>query len=489
MGNDFILILNFGGSHAQAMARKLRGQNYYCEVQPGSIELEVIRRKAPRGLLLAGGSVDMELNKEILQMGLPVLALGATAHRMVELLGASCEGTQLTKRASQIEFLPCPLFEGLGESDRYFERIDEFRLPGEFVPIATTVDGLIPAFADLAQGLYGLQFYPESNDPDGARILLNFAEKVCECSPYWSPEFYIDHEVAYLRERIGEHKAVMAISGGVDSTVCAMLMQRAIGNQLRCVFVDTGLLRKGEAQFVVSAFQDQLGMEVTVVDGRARMLGALRGITDAQQKHLVIHDVFIEILQEEARKVDDAHFLVEGTIYPDLLGNAPRTDDVSQIDFLKRIEPIRMLFKDEVRFVGESLGVPKEMLNRQPFPSSGLATRCIGEVTEEKLELIRKANDIFCAEIKEANLDRKLAQYFVVLTDTKTACTRDGEQVYEYACALRAVSSVENSNAPIAKLPYDLIERVVHRIITQLPSVSRVLYDITGKPDALVEWE
>lgn len=490
MDNGFLLILDFGGSQAQSMARKLRGQNYYCEVHPCSVDIGTIRRKSPKGLLLAGGPGDDDFDAEVLHMGIPVLAMGYCARSMAKRLGAVCEGALLTGRASQISFLPCPLFDDLGESDRFFDRIDALQLPEGFEPIATTVDGLIPAFADLKQNLYGLQFYAESNDPDGARILGNFAGQICGCAAYWSPEFYIDQEVAYLRERIGDGKAIMAISGGVDSTVCAILMHRVIGERLRCVFVDTGLLRKGEAEMVAHAFREGLGLEPVVVDAREQMLSALEGVTDPKQKRRIVHDEFIRVMHQEAEAYPGAEFLVEGTIYPDLLNGQP--DEFSApapLESLKRIEPIRMLFKDEVRFVGETLGVPKELLNRQPFPGCGLAIRCIGEVTAEKLSLLREADAIFRSEIVEAGLDRKLTQYFAILTDVRTNGMRDGHPSTEFACALRAINGSDAASVTIAKLPYDLIERVVQRITSQVPGINHVLYDVTGKPTAAAEWE
>ncbi len=484
MDNDFILILDFGGSQALSMARKLRGQNFYCEVHPCSVDVETIRRKAPRGLLLAGGPGDRPFDDAILRLGLPVLAMGFCARSMAQSFGAACEGALLTGRASQITFLPCPLFEGLGESDRFFDRIDALKLPEGFEPIATTVEGLMPAFANVAEKIYGLQFYAESNDPDGARILANFAGGICGCAAIWSPEFYVEREVQYIRDRIGEGRAIMAISGGVDSTVCAMLMRRAIGDRLKCVFVDTGLMRKGEVENVAHTFRDQLGLELVIADARARVLKALSGVTDPQQKRTVIHDAFIRTMQEEASAYAGAEYLVEGTIYSDLLSGASS----SGMETLKRIEPIRMLFKEEVRYVGETLGVPRELLAQQPFPGSGLATRCIGEVTAEKLFLLREADAIFRSEILEAGLDRRLSQYFVILTDVLTQGVRDGKSGMEYAAALRAVN-VSGSGVTIAKLPYDLIERVVERITTLVPGINRVLYDVTGKGFAPTEWE
>lgn len=490
MENEFILVLDFGGPQAQAMARKLRGQNFYCEVQPSSIDIAIIQRKAPKGILLAGGPSEQKFDPEILNMGIPVLAMGFCARELAQLCGAVCEGALLSGRASQITFLPCPLFEGLGESDRFFERIDAMRLPEGFEPIATTIDDLIPAFASHEKKLYGLQFYAESNDPDGAQILANFAGSICNCAAYWSPEFYINHEISYIRERVGDGKAIVAISGGVDSTVCAMLMHRAIGERLRCVFVDTGLLRKGEAETVAHSFRDSLGLNPVVIDARDRVLNALDGITDPREKRRIVHEEFIRIIQEEAEAYHEDAFLVEGTIYPDLLsGTAPETNYAKRFDSARRIEPIRMLFKDEVRFVGETLGIPREMLNRQPFPGSGLAIRCIGEVTSEKLYLLREADAIFRAEIVEAGLDRRITHYFAILTNMQAYGMRDGQTTYEYVCTLRAVNAPDASTLIPAKLPYDLMDRVVQRITAQVPGINHVLYDLTGKPAAFIEWE
>ena len=487
MENDFILILDFGGPQAQSMARKVRGQNYYCEVHPCSVDVETIRRKAPLGLLLAGGPGDQPFDEEILSLGIPVLAMGFCIRTMAKAFGAVCEGALLSGRASQITFLPCPLFDGLGESDRYFDRIDALKLPEGFEPVATTIEGLTPAFANVEAKIYGLQFYAESNDPDGARILANFAGSICGCKPYWSPEFYIEHEVQYIREHIGESSAIMAISGGVDSTVCAMLMRRAIGDRLKCVFVDTGLMRKGEVENVAHTFRDQLGLDLVIADARDSVLEALEGVTDPQEKRSIVHHAFVSTMQAEASAYADAEFIVEGTIYSDLLNGTPHNSGYAQA--LKRIEPIRMLFKDEVRYVGETLGVPRELLSQQPFPGSGLAIRCLGEVNAEKLFLLREADAIFRSEIIEAGLDRRLGQYFAILMDVQTIGIRDGKPCTEYICALRAVNSTDSSNATIAKLPYDLIERVVQRITSQVPGINRVVYDVTGKPSAMIEWE
>ena len=487
MENDFILILDFGGAQAQSMARKLRGQNYYCEIHTCSIDVETIRRKAPKGLLLAGGPGDRAFDDSILKLGIPVLAMGFSSHILAKAFGAISEGALLTGRASQITFLPCPLFDGLGESDRYFDRIDALKLPAGFEPIATTIEGLTPAFANVSENIYGLQFYAESNDPDGVRILANFAGTICSCAAFWSPEVFIEREIEYIRSKIGEGKAIMAISGGVDSTVCALLMRRAIGDRLKCVFVDTGLMRKGEVETVAHTFRDHLGLDLVIADAHERVLKALKGVSDPQEKRRLINEEFIRTMQEEASAYEGAEFLVEGTIYPDLLSGAPTDSGYAQS--LKRIEPIRMLFKDEVRYVGEALGVPKEILSQQPFPGCGLAVRCIGEVTAEKLFLLREADAIFRSEIIEAGLERRLTQYFTILTDVQTLGMRDGHPCTERVCVLRAISSTDASGVTIAKLPYDLIERAVQCITSQVPGINRVVYDVTGKPSAMAEWE
>lgn len=485
MQNDFILVLDFGGPQAMAMARKLRGQNIYCEIRSGAIAVESVRKKAPRGILLAGGPSQRPFDESVLNLGIPILAMGDCARKLAQGMGAICEGALLTNRASQIEFLPCPLFDGLGESDRFFERIDALQLPEGCEAIATTADGLTPAFADLSRNLYGLQFYAETNDPDGARILMNFAVQICGCEAFWSPEYYIENEKRYLRERIGEAEAIMAISGGVDSTVCAMLLHQAIGERLKCVFIDTGLMRKGEAETVAHDFREQLGMELIVVDARDRVLSALAGITDPAEKRRAIQEQFAEAILLEASAHPKAQYVIEGTIYSDILSGLTERNESG----LKRIEPLRMLFKDEVRYVGETLGVPKELLNRQSFPGAGLAVRIVGEVTEEKLALLREADAIFRAEIVEAGLDRRLGQYFVILTDMLLPGMRSGRVTREYACALRAVVDNDASGVTIAKLPYDLFDRAVQQITAQVPGINHVLYDITGKPSAFCEWE
>ena len=492
MENDFILVLNLGGPQAMAMARKLRNQNFYTEILSRSADIELLRRKAPRGILIVGGEERTQADcfpRAVLALGIPVLAMGGAARLMAEAIGAASEGILLQNSASQISFQPCDLFDQLSDSDRYFVRIDGFALPEGFQPIATTIDGLIPAFADFEHNLYGLQFYAESNDPDGATILSNFAGKICGCSPIWSMDYYIESELNYIRERIGDGKALMAISGGIDSAACALLMHRALGDRLKCVFVDNGLLRTGEADLVLNTFQKDLGLELITIDAGDRFLGRLKGITDSQEKRRAVQNEFVNVLSEVFQQNPDVEFLVEGTIYSDILSSGAEETRARRYDFGKLIEPLRMLFKDEVRKLGDMLGLPAPLINRQSFPGPGLAVRCMGEVTPEKLELLRKADAVFREEVRVSGQDKRLTHYFAVLCDVKTLGIRDGSRAYEYACALRAVSEQSSSFFTVGKLPYDLLERAAERITNEVPGINRVTYDVTGNRHGMIEWE
>ena len=491
MDNDFILVLDLGGPEAIEMARKLRNQRYYTEIMSRRADIELFRRKAPRGILVVGGdAVDKPFPQAALELGVPVLALGGAARQMIEACGAVSEGVLLENQASQITFQPCLLFDQLSESDRYFTRVDGYALPEGFRSIATTIEGYSPAFADSERRLYGLQFYAESNDPDGAVILSNFAEKICGCTPIWTARDFIEEEIRFIQDRIGDGKALMAVSGGVDSTTCAMLMKRAIGDRLTCVFIDNGLLRTGEAELVYNSFDGELALPLIRVDARERMLGRLKGVTDPVEKHRVIFEEYMKILAEVGQTRPDAEYFVEGTIYSDLLIRGS-SDEVyaRRFDPGKRLEPIRMLFKDEVRTLGELLGLPRNLTTRQSFPGPGLAVRCMGEVTEEKLTLLRHADAIFREEIQLSGQDKRLTNYFVVLDDVKTLGRRNGAFAREYACILRAVTGQGLTSYTVGKLPYDLLDRVASRIIEEIPGINRVTYDISPCENTAIEWE
>ena len=488
MSKDMILILDFGGSQSQSVARKVRGEGVYCEVLPSHAPLDTLRSKRPKGLILAGApreddSGEPDLSREVFFLGVPVLCVGYSARRMVELLGGECRGTALSGQTAGVEFEECALFEGLTRCERYIARLDNLRLFSGARPLATA-EGAVAAFGDEARQLYGMQFSAEQNDPDGLTIISNFCRGICGCDPWWKPEAFIEDELARIQEAVGDGSALMAISGGVDSAVGAALMHRAIGDRLHCLFVDTGLMRKGEPEKVRSLFRE-MHMEVELVDARERFLSALAGITDGREKRRVIDEVFVQVFEEEAVRLDQADCLVQGTIYPDVIGyyGAPRTGVgvPAHGRFRTVLEPTRMLFKDEVRMVGALLGIPEEIIDRQPFPGPGLAVRCLGEVTEEKLSALRSADAIFREEIKAAGLQRRIGQCFAVLMEMGA---EKGWMV-----ALRSVNAPDAVSATAFRMPYDLLERVMARVTSEVPGVARVVYDVTSKPPARVEWE
>ena len=490
MDTDQILILDFGGQQAQLMARKLRGERYFCEVAPCTTSAQSIAQLAPKGLLLAGGSGDPDaegapsVDADVFDLGIPVLAMGYGARCMVTALGGQMLGTQLSERTAQLSFSDSPLFDGLGESERFFDRVDSMELPEGFCAIAYSAGGLVPAFACEARRLYALQFYAEANDPDGLQILANFAGTVCGCEAWWSMDAFVERALAGIREQVGEGRALVAISGGVDSSVCAALMHRAVGDRLKCLYINTGLMRKGDTAQVTSIFRDALGMEIVCVDAGERILKRLEGVTAPAAKRAVVEEEVTRVVEDEARALGPFDCLAQGTIYPDVLSGAR----ANPAGFAHVIEPLRLLFKDEVRQLGELLGMPPELTRRQPFPEPGLAVRIMGEVTREKLEMLREADAIFRAEVAEAGLDRRVWQYFAILTDIRTHAQGDGAAREEYAVALRAVGSQDALCFNAYRMPYDLLERVTQRVTREVPGVNRVLYDVTGRPSS-IEWE
>lgn len=486
MTNDFILVLDLGGPEALRMARKLRYQGYYTEIISQKADIGLFRRKSPRGILIAGGEDGAPLDafpRAVLSLGVPVLALGGAARMLAAAEGAPSEGVLLKDSAAQIAFEPCPLFDGLTESDRYFDRIDGFALPEGYRAIATTMDGLAPAFADFDRNLYALQFYAESNDPDGATILSNFAEKICGCTPMWTLDNYIDEELRFIRERVGNRRVVAAVSGGVDSAVCALLTRRAVGDAQTCVLVDNGLLREGEADQVLNTYKNDLGLDVVRIDAAQRFLDRLKGLSDPVEKRRAIHDEFINVLSGFAHSGGDEPFMAKGTIYSDLLASGASDEAYARrSDSGLILEPVRMLFKDEVRQVGAALGLPESVVNRQSFPAPGLAVRCCGEVTSQKLAALRSADGILNEALSEPGQGRRITQCFAVMTDTRARVEQGG---YGWVCALRAVVEHGSGFTP-AKLPYDLLDRAGERILSEVPGIGRVVYDISG---GAVEWE
>ena len=494
MKGDMILVVDLGGYQARSIARMLRGLSVYCEISRPGKALQ--RLEGCRGIIIAGEG-NGHFDHRLIDAGLPVMALGRASRMLCDVLGGQCLSTQLEDRTAIISFNDSPLFDGIMESERYFEKVDMLELPEDCSPIAHISGGLIPAFADNARRLYGLQFYAETHDPDGMQILANFATGICGCEAWWSLDTFASETIEELRTQIGDGTALLSISGGVDSAVCAALMHKAVGDRLKCIYVNTGLMRLGEPEMVKQMFSEQMGLELITVDASERFMAKLAGITDADAKRAVVREEMLNVVADEARKLGKVEFLVQGTIYPDLLekdsadssaANAPRTL-MNHIEFDVLVEPLRRLFKDEVRVLGEYLGMSRDLIGRQPFPEAGLAVRCIGEVTREKLNILSRADAIFRAEITDAGLDKRIWQYFAILTGVETLGLKNGTISRGYAVALRAVQSKDAMSAIYYRLPYDLLERVVERITREIPQINRVLYDLTGKPPALIEWE
>lgn len=488
MNTDTILILDFGGNQAYYTARRLRGERFYCEILPGDCDPSLLLKMNPRGIVLAGGdSADLlaqPLPFDPLLPGVPVLAFGGAARMLAEAIGAEHRGIQLQNNKDFVQFSDCALFDGLNENDRFFERVDGYALPEGYTPIADTPDGLVPGFGCIEKNIYALQFYVESNDPDGLHILENFAEGICKCSRSWSVDQFAPKLIEQVRADMGARRVMVPVSGGLDSTVTAALLQRAIGSKLSCLFIDTGLMRKGDHELVRKTFYDQMGVNLIEVDAQERFMKVFQDVADPAEKRRIMHDEFSAVFAEQYIKAGDLDSMAEGTIYPDVLKGKPCLV-TNMIDGCMRFEPLRMLFKEDVRALGRYLGVPEEIVTRPSFESCGLSVRCLGAVTPERVNMLRAADTIFREEVEKAGLSRKIAQYFAILTDLRTP----GLKGEGYVCALRALGSSNAGKAPAYKLPYDLMEAVVQRITAEVDGITHVVYDITGRPIATVEWE
>ncbi len=492
MDKSLVLILDFGGSQAQSLARMLRGAGLYTEILPYNAPMEAIRAANPQGILLTGGNDDreMECEYDVWSLRTPVLAMGACARHMIRQLGGRVIGSQVTGSMMRIETsASSPLFDGMDVYERYVRRVNALELPENFTSEAKG-EGLTVAFAYEKKRLYGVQFDIEANDPEGLTILNNFLIEICGCERWWSIPTFIDSAITKIRQQVGDGSALMALSGGVDSSVCAVLMHHAVGKQLHCIYVDTGLMRKGDTETVKKVFVDQMGIQMVIVDAKARFMARLAGVTDPKEKWRVVSEEFAAVYEEEAAKLPSVDCLVEGTIYPDVLHGydlgymLPVGDEEAALSDKPLIEPVRELFKEEVRTVGEVMGLPPEIVGRQSFPGAGLGIRIIGEVTEEKLRLLREADAIWSEEIVAAGLDRRVRRYFAVLSETAST----GRQRCENIIALRALGNA-GTDYTAYRMPYDVLERATERILKELPKIDRVVYDMTTTPPRPVEWE
>jgi GMP synthase (glutamine-hydrolysing) len=512
-GTDEVLVLDFGGQYSQLIARRIRECGVFAELLPHHVPIEEVRRRAPRGLVLSGGPASVysegapRLRRELLELGVPVLGICYGMQAMVLELGGRVESARVGEFGRSILTVsePGTLLAGLpAEQSCWMSHRDTvFEPPPGFTGLASSSESPVAAMEAPDHGLYGIQFHPEVvHTPHGTEILTRFLDGVCGCDMSWSPASVAEEQVERIRAQVGDGHAICGLSGGVDSSVAALLVHRAIGDRLTCVFVDHGLMRKDEGAQVVATFRDHFQVPLIAVDAEERFLSQLRGVTDPEQKRKIVGAGFIRVFEEEAVKLGSPRYLVQGTLYSDVIESGGGTGAATikshhnvgglpeDLDF-ELVEPLRALFKDEVRALGAELGLPERLVWRQPFPGPGLAIRVVGaEVTRERLQVLRDADFVLQDEIRSAGLYRELWQSFCVLPgDLRSVGVQGDERSYGYVVVVRAVTSDDAMTADWARLPYDLIERVASRMINEIPQVNRVVLDVTSKPPGTIEWE
>lgn len=510
MKNETVVVLDFGGQYNQLIARRVRECNVYCEVLPYTADIEKIKALQPKGIIFTGGPNSVyEENapmypKEIFELGIPVLGICYGNQLMAHVLGGKVSGAEKREYGkTEITLGDSLLFDGIGRENICWMSHTDFvaALPEGFCGSAKTAATPYAAYENPEKRLYSVQFHPEVNHtPFGKQMLQNFLYKVCGCKGDWRMADYAKTTIAALKEKIGDKKVLCALSGGVDSSVAAVLIHKAVGKQLTCIFVDNGLLRKNEGDEVEAVFREKFDINMVRSNAQERFLGKLAGVTAPEKKRKIIGEEFIRVFEAEAKKIGTVDFLVQGTIYPDVIESGAGDASVikshhnvgglpEHVDFKEIIEPLRNLFKDEVRQLGIELGIPENLVWRQPFPGPGLAVRVIGEITEYKLDILREADAIFREEIARAGLDREINQYFAVITDMKSVGVMGDGRTYDYTLALRAVTTTDFMTADWAKIPYDVLETCSNRIVNEVKHVNRIVYDITSKPPATIEWE
>ncbi|MBP90898.1 MAG: glutamine-hydrolyzing GMP synthase [Planctomycetaceae bacterium] len=513
VADERVLVLDFGSQYAQLITRRVREQNVYCEIVRHDITVEQVRNHSPRGLILSGGPSSVyedgapKCDPGIFDMGIPVLGICYGMQVACEALGGKVENTPSREYGrAQVEVTSdSDLFTGLPhETEVWMSHGDQVaQVAAEFMPLAKTRTCPIAAVKHSSLPVYGLQFHPEvTHTPLGGMLLKNFLTAICECTGTWTLGNFAKETIAAIRERVGKDRVICGLSGGVDSSVTAALLYKAIGPQLSCILVDNGLLRKDEQAAVLSEFTDHFRADLHIVDGEERFLAALKGIDEPQEKRRRIGHAFIECFKEEATKIKDAKYLAQGTLYPDVIESGAAPDGPAATIKLHHnvgglpeelgfdlIEPLRDLFKDEVRRLGTELGLPEDLVWRHPFPGPGLAVRCLGEVTREKLEVLREADSIVVGEIKSAGLYRQTSQAFAVLLPVQSVGVMGDARTYENAVAVRCVDTADFMTADWSHLPHELLAQISTRIINEVKGVNRVCYDISSKPPATIEWE
>ena len=510
MKRELILVIDFGGQYNQLIARRVREANVYCEVMSYRTPVETIRERNPKGIIFTGGPASVyadqapTISREIFEMGIPVLGICYGGQLMAQLFGGK------VGKASQREYGKVKL--AIEDQDALFKDIESGSLcwmshtdfvretPGAFKVTAKTDNCPVAAMKNEEKKLYAVQFHPEvEHTAFGRKLIRNFLYEVCGCTGDWNMQDFIEKSIQEIKEKVGDKRVLCGLSGGVDSSVAAVLVHRAIGDQLTCVFVDHGLLRKDEGDQVEEVFRDTFHMKLIRVNAQERFLGKLKGVSDPERKRKIIGEEFIRVFEEESQKLGKMEFLLQGTVYPDVIESGTDTAEVikshhnvgglpEDVDF-EIIEPLRQLFKDEVRRVGEGLMIPDEIVWRQPFPGPGLAIRVLGDITDEKLAIVRESDAILRDEVKKAGLERHIWQYFTVLPNIKSVGVMGDGRTYVHTVGIRAVTSTDGMTSDWARIPYDVLERISNRIVNEVDGVNRIVYDITSKPPATIEWE
>jgi GMP synthase (glutamine-hydrolysing) len=511
MEHELVIVLDFGGQYNQLIARRVRERKVYCEVLPYRTPLSKIRAMNPKGIIFTGGPNSVygegapSCDRGIFEMGVPILGICYGAQLMAYLLGGGVQKADKREYGSTVLRIKgeSRLFDGIEPvSECWMSHTDRIvKMPGGFSATAVTDTCAFAAMENGAKNLYAVQFHPEvEHTRFGGDILTNFLYRVCGCRGDWEMAGYVERFVRELKAKIGDRKVLCALSGGVDSTVAAVMVYKAVGKQLTCIFVDHGLLRKDEGDQVEAVCKEKFHMNFIRVNAQKRFLERLGGVTAPETKRKIIGEEFIRVFEEEAKKIGRVDYLVQGTIYPDVIESGAGDSHVikshhnvgglpDHVDFQEIIEPLRDLFKDEVRALGTALGMPRHIVWRQPFPGPGLAIRIIGEVREDRLAVLREADAIFREEIKNAGLMRDIHQYFAVLTDIRSVGVMGDERTYDYTVALRGVTTSDFMTADFARIPYEVLARTSNRIVNEVGHVNRVVYDITAKPPATIEWE